>query len=259
MNQLKWITERTIPVGNYAIPCSENLQDQSNHIAGIRRDLALRPRWKSKLSPLRKLKDDLFVGGFIKSNIGKWIKEFVDNRAIFLEVGCGDMSLAKYLPEHFCYNAFDLSLSEFHLLKILKKRSNINIALASATNIPLESNSVSLIVSTEVFEHIPEIETAIKEIHRIAMPGAKLLCSIPNNYCFKYRKKGPHPQHVNNWSYADFIAFMHHYRFNFLKGHMRGFWIPFPLWLTKTSYQLPFSSNNEYYNTNFFFVFDISK
>lgn len=87
------------------------------------------------------------------------------------------------------YNAFDLSLSEFHLRRVLRKSDNVNVALASATNIPLESDLVSLIVSTECFEHIPEIDNAMDEIHRVAMPEAILICSIPNNYCYKYQKK----------------------------------------------------------------------
>jgi len=36
---------------------------------------------------------------------------------------------------------------------------------------------------------------------------------------------------------------------------MKGFWIPITISPGKASYQLPISSKNEFYNTNFFFVF----
>ncbi len=36
---------------------------------------------------------------------------------------------------------------------------------------------------------------------------------------------------------------------------MRGYWIPLTILPGKASYQLPISSKNEFYNTNFFLVF----
>ncbi len=256
MKRLNWTTTKKTCIGKYNIPCSEELVAQTNHVAGIRRDSKLKLILKTILWPALNLRNDLLVDGFIERNIGRWIKQLFTDDTVCLEVGSGDMSLRRFWPKNTCYNAFDFSFSEFQLLRVLRKSKNINIAIASATNIPLESNSVSLIISTEVFEHIPEIDRAVDEIHRIAMPGAKLICSIPNNYCYKYEKKGPHAQHVNNWTYDGFKDFMARHNFKFVKGHMKGFWIPLPLWLTETSYQLPISSSNEFYNTNFFFIFE---
>ena len=259
MNKLNWTTTKKVSVGKYSIPCSEDLQDQINHVAGIRMGFKSKLILKTILWPAFKLKTDLFVDGFIERGIGRYIKELLTDDTVFLEVGCGDMSLRRFLPKNICYNAFDLSLSEFHLRRVLGKGNNINVALASATNIPLESNTVSLVVSTECFEHIPEIDRVMEEIHRVAMPGAKLICTIPNNYCYKYQKKGPHAEHVNNWTYDSFEEFMLSHNFKYLKGYMKGLWIPTPLWLARTSYQLPISSSNEFYNTNFFYMFTIIK
>jgi ubiquinone/menaquinone biosynthesis C-methylase UbiE len=135
----------------------------------------------------------------------------------------------------------------------------VNVVIASASEIPVPSETASMIVSTETFEHIPEIGKTLQEIHRIAVPGAILICSIPNNYCNKYIKKGPHPGHINNWTYDGFVSLMQSYHFELVKGYMKGKWIPLPLWLTKTSYQFPLSSESEYYNTNFFYVFRVNK
>lgn len=255
MNKLSWTTTNRISMGRHDIPCSENLHDQRYQAAGIRRASMPKLIVKRILWPAFKLRNDLFVDGFIERDIGRWIKEFVTDNTVFLEIGCGDMSLNRFLPKSICYNAFDLALSEFHLRRILENRNNVNVALASATNIPLESNSVSLIVATQCFEYIQEIDCAMDEIHRVATPGAKLICSISNNYCYKYQKKGPNPGHVNNWTYDGFKEFMTSHNFKFLKGYRKGLWIPLPLWLTNISYQLPISSNNEFYNTNFFYVF----
>lgn len=259
MNYLKWKTDKTISVGKFRVPYAENIFEKSNQVVGIRKDSKLKLHFKTILWPLVKLRDDLLVDGFIKREIGKWIKEFANEDTVFCEVGCGNMGLLRYMPHNIYYNAFDISFSEFHLRRILKKRNNINVALTSATEIPLEANSVSLVVTTECFEHIPEIDKAVSEIYRVAMPAAKLLCSIPNNYCCKYQKKGPHPDHVNNWGYDEFKKFMSSRGFKFIRGHMKGLWVPLPLWLTKISYQLSISSKNEYYNTNFFYIFEAGK
>ena len=240
--KLVWKTSKTLVVGKWKIPCAENLRDQPNQVSGIRRDSRPMLLLKSMLWPMVNMRNRLLVDGFIESTIGKWMEEFVDEGTTFLEIGCGDMELRRFLPKTVCYNGLDLSFSEFQVRRVLRKDSNVNIVLASATSIPLESNSVSLLVATECFEHIPEIDTAIDEIYRVAKPGAKLLCSIPNNYCYKYQKKGPHTGHVNVWSYHEFKEFMESHKFLFVKGHMKGFWIPLPRRLTRTSDQLPISS-----------------
>jgi ubiquinone/menaquinone biosynthesis C-methylase UbiE len=199
------------------------------------------------------------IDGFIEWEIGKLIKNNLQEDSVFLEIGCGDMSLRRYIPSNFWYNALDLELSEFHIVKAMKSQSKVNIILASATEIPAPANTASLIVSTETLEHIPEIDKAVSEIYRIAMPGSIFICSIPNNNCYKYDKKGPHTGHINSWTYEGFIEYMNSNNFELVDGFMKGKWIPFPLWMTKTSYQLPISSKSEYHNTNFFYVFKINK
>lgn len=173
--------------------------------------------------------------------------------SIFLDVGCGSMKLRRYLPKGLFYNGIDISLAENILRRYSSKE--INVALASATEIPLESEIVTIVACTEVLEHIPEVDKAISEIHRILTAGGFLFLSIPNNYCYKYKKKGPHADHVNDWTFDEFRLLMEESGFDFLTGTKVGFWIPFPSWLTHTSYQLPRSHQHEFYNTNFFYAF----
>ena len=259
MKKIEWKIDHYETVGKYRIPCVPNLKAGYHQGAGIKRSSKPALWIKRILWPLVKFRADWFTDGFIERSVGRLIRKYLTPESVFLEVGCGDMSLRKYLPKTHWYNALDLEISDLHILRVLKRGKKINLALASATDIPAESNVASLIVSTETFEHIPEIDKAIDEIHRVAMPGAVLICSIPNNYCYKYVKKGPHLGHINNWHYDEFIAYMQARGYEFIEGFMKGWWIPLPRWLTKTSWQLPFSSREEYYNTNFFYVFRIKK
>lgn len=259
MSRVLWTTSKIIRVGEFHIPCVDVLEDQPNHTTGIQKEDKLKVIVKNILSPLIYLRKSLLIDGFIKREVGSWMRKIVNEKTVFLEVGCGAMNLKRYLPEQICYNAFDISFSEFQLKKMLKKNSNINVALASATDIPLPADEVSLIVSTECFEHIPDIDKAIKELYRVAQRDAILLCSIPNNYCYKYVKKGPHPEHLHSWTYDGFVKYMGSFNFKLLEGFMKGFWIPLPLYLTKTSYHLPLALQNEFYNTHFFYMFEVIK
>jgi len=256
--KLSWKTTDTINFKGFSIPCTSNLKSQSNQDWGIRRNTSKISYLAPYLYPILNIRNYLLVDGFIERDIGNLIKRYITDETAFLEIGCGDMSLRRFLPSGIYYNAFDLELNEYFLIKKLND-PYVNIAIASAENIPLDDDVASLIVATETFEHIPNIEQAIREIYRISKSGAMLLCTIPNNYCYKYQKKGPHSGHIHNWTFNGFINFMNDFGFKLISGDMKGWWIPFPLMLTKTSYQLPISSKDEFLNTNFIFVFEVSK
>jgi ubiquinone/menaquinone biosynthesis C-methylase UbiE len=255
---LNWKVNKRASIAGYAIPCVDELSDQYEKQEAFYKS---RPLYKeigrAIILKYIELRNFFLVDGFIEVEVSKWIKKYAQQNSVIIDIGCGDMSLSKYIPRQLVYNAIDIKLMDFHLSKIMKKKdtSALNICLASATNIPLEDNSVTMILSTECFEHIPEINKAIEEIKRISKPGSILICSIPNNYCYKYKKKGPHQDHINNWTFAEFREYIESQGFKYLEGFMKGFWLPFPLWVTQTSIQLPVSHKNEYYNTNFFYVF----
>lgn len=51
--------------------------------------------------------------------------------------------------------------------------------VSDIAQIPVENNSYDAILCTEVFEHIPYPERAIREFQRILKPGGKLLITAP--------------------------------------------------------------------------------
>lgn len=259
MNKLDWQSENTISINSCELACSNELYDNAFQDKLIRKDSTIKHFAKTICWPILSMQKKLLIDGFIYRTIAKWAKKLINTETVFLEVGCGNMEFNNFLPKQTCYNAFDISLSEFHVKRLAKIRKNFNIALASATDIPLNASSANLIVSCEVFEHVPKLKQAINEIHRIAMPNAILLCSIPNNYCYKYQQKGPHSDHVNNFTYQEFVDFMESKGFLLQKGLMKGWWVPLPGWLTKTSYQLPISPRNEFYCTSFIYQFETKK
>ncbi|PIR72389.1 MAG: hypothetical protein COU42_01420 [Candidatus Nealsonbacteria bacterium CG10_big_fil_rev_8_21_14_0_10_36_24] len=195
------------------------------------------------------------IDGFIENQIKKWMKEYIQ-KGIILEIGVGQGKLIKYIKPDCIYYGFDI-VNLSHLWNKYKKRKNINLFVGSAEHIPLVDNSIDYIISTEVFEHIRNFDKALEEIYRVSKNGTKLIISIPNNFCYKYKKKGPHQDHVNNWRYQEFIDLMAP-KFQLIEGKMNGYWLPI-FRKSRYSLQIAYHHKLEYYNTNFFFVFECKK
>jgi ubiquinone/menaquinone biosynthesis C-methylase UbiE len=242
-------------LGKYKIIGNNRVWYDTSQRVGIKKEKGLSLVMKQIAWPFYSLLSFFIIDGFIEREIGKLIKKYLKHNDIFLEIGCGDMNLKRYIPRNMWYNAFDVLLSDFHLKRSFRERYKINIALASAEKIPLKDNSVSFAVSTETLEHIRNINKALLEISRVLQKDGYFVVSIPNNYCYKYQKKGPHEDHLNNWTFRGFIEMMKKYNFKLMKGFMKGYWIPLPNWITSWSFQLPIRSKEEKFNTNFFYVF----
>ena len=254
MTKVDWDVSEYLLFKGRKIPLAEETPQ-----CPIREYSPLVRRAVSIVKPLDQLQRYLFTSGFIYRTIGKWIRENIDENTVFLDIGCGDLELRNELTTNVFYNAFDVSFSEY-TLDLALRLDCVNLAIASATNIPLDSNQVSMLTAIEVLEHIPDINKALNEIRRVALPDALFLVSIPNNFCHKYAVKGQHGDHCNSWTYNGFIDHMSSRGFKLIKSTMTGWWLPFPSCLARNvSVQLPITSEYEYYNTNFFFMFQVVK
>jgi predicted SAM-dependent methyltransferase len=47
------------------------------------------------------------------------------------------------------------------------------------TNLPLDDNSMDLVICYHVFEHIPDVKKAISETFRVLQQGGVMLCQVP--------------------------------------------------------------------------------
>lgn len=253
-SKLEWNTSKKIIFKDrWKVPLGEEVPSNPiwQHPSFIRKLLPV-------LKPLDHYRNYVFVDGFVYKIIGNWIRDNISEDTTFLDIGCGDLILKRQLPKHVIYNAFDIRFSEY-VLDLAVRLDSVNIAIASATKIPLKSNQVSMITSTNVLEHIPEIDRALEEINRIAKPDSLFLVCIPNNYCYKYFVKGQHEDHCNSWTYDGFINYVESFGFQIVEGLKKGWWIPFSKNIGNTSYHIPITSSHEYYNTCFFYVFKTQK
>lgn len=254
--KIDWHTTKILQVGPHGVPLALDLEEGNGQGAGVRYDSPLKLALKRVVWPAKKLHDKILVDGFIEREIGKLIEKYQRPGDTYLEVGCGDMKLSRFVPKGVYYNALDISFSEFHLRRVLAGAERINPVVATATSIPADTGSASLIFVTETFDCIPDINAALEEIRRVSSHNARLICSIPNGNCYKYAVKGDAPFTRHKWSFDEFVEFMSAYDFRYKVGFQKGYWIRMPFWLTDVSYHLPIRNSREDLNVNFFFVFD---
>jgi len=95
-----------------------------------------------------------------------------------LDVGCGDGFLARTAFREKLEAGIDLDKGEVD--RAVKLGSYGKALYASATEIPFPDKSFRTVVSNCVLEHIPDIDKALKEIHRVLKPGGRLLITVPS-------------------------------------------------------------------------------
>jgi SAM-dependent methyltransferase len=99
-----------------------------------------------------------------------------------LDLGCGDGVIAQQLFKEKLEYGIDLDLCALDKAKKVKAYSHT--IFASAHSIPLQGNSLGGIFSNCVLEHIPDMESVIKEISRTLKPQAYFVgtCLGPEYY-----------------------------------------------------------------------------
>ncbi|KAB8331026.1 class I SAM-dependent methyltransferase [Scytonema tolypothrichoides VB-61278] len=130
---------------------------------------------------------------------GTWNK-FPINKSVdsILEIGCGYGRIPLFLSKDKnlkCQQYYGIDISESLLRRLLKCKQEYDffpgaefyIICASAELLPLEDNSVDLIISNCVFMHIPEaqIRKLLVEISRVLKPGGTFVFnhSFHNKSC----------------------------------------------------------------------------
>ena len=255
MTRLNWTTSRTVNLGPWSIPTMGELPGQQYGFSGIKPNSKVMLALKKLAWPLRKLRDDLLVDGFIEREVERLFRKYYRQGDTCLEIGCGDLEMSRVVDGDW-YNALDIRISEFHLRRMLERNKRLNVVLASASDIPAGDATVDVVISTETFTFIPDIDGALKEIRRVMKTGGRLMCSIPNNFSHLYVRKGPNRDTLHEWSFDGFAGLMEDKGFRLLERSRAGWWVPTPKWLTDTAYTLPFTPRDEYRTTTFFYAFE---
>jgi len=98
--------------------------------------------------------------------------EHVDREKIktVLELGCGIGFVSHYLAETYNWNVYGTDYDEEQIQianKLQPKIDHLSFQIEDATKLSFEGSSIDLVLSQNVFHHIPNWENAIKEIARV--------------------------------------------------------------------------------------------
>lgn len=97
-----------------------------------------------------------------------------------VEYGCGDGLVAAMVAVQADCIGFDVSDLALEHARSHFSNSNISFSLVHDGKLDLPDNSVDLVYSFEVLEHLWDPFIAINEMIRVLKPGGKLLISMPN-------------------------------------------------------------------------------
>jgi ubiquinone/menaquinone biosynthesis C-methylase UbiE len=84
------------------------------------------------------------------------------------------------------------------------RKYGIDARQGSAENIPLEPNSVDVVVSFETIEHVSAPQEFIQECARVLRPGGTVVISTPNQAIYNVNTPN-NPYHVSEMSEAEFV------------------------------------------------------
>jgi 2-polyprenyl-3-methyl-5-hydroxy-6-metoxy-1,4-benzoquinol methylase len=59
--------------------------------------------------------------------------------------------------------------------------SNVNFVRSNILDLQLPDGQVDVALASEILEHVPEIEDAVKELMRVTRPGGRIIISLPND------------------------------------------------------------------------------
>ncbi|UCF91249.1 MAG: class I SAM-dependent methyltransferase [Desulfobacterales bacterium] len=92
-----------------------------------------------------------------------------------LELGCGIGAVSAFLAETYGLNVYatDLDPAQIEIARRMQPESaRLRFRVADAARLTFADGSFDLVLSQNVFHHIPDWEAAVQEVTRVLRPGA---------------------------------------------------------------------------------------
>ena len=109
------------------------------------------------------------------------VKKHVHMGASILDYGCGTGRISMMLgKEGYQVQGIDPAVEHIQMAASLNQSSHVGFNVLSNFNAP--ASSFDAVVSSSVFEFVPDPEQYINDIYRLLKPGGKLIISFPNTF-----------------------------------------------------------------------------
>jgi SAM-dependent methyltransferase len=95
-----------------------------------------------------------------------------------LDIGTGTGANLRMLQAQGHYNVVGLDMSDAAISYCASKGLG-TVKKGDICDLPFPNNAFSFVFATDVIEHVDDDEKALREIHRVLIPGGKVLFSVP--------------------------------------------------------------------------------
>jgi SAM-dependent methyltransferase len=148
-----------------------------------------------------------------------------------IDIGCGvgsNLSLLRSMD----FKVIGIDLEIYSLLLAKKRLSRVTLVNADLLRLPIKSNSIGLVIATDILEHLNEDAMGIREIHRALARGGKAIITIP---AFKILSgvQDIVGMHKRRYSKKEFLGKIEKEGFTVLKSSYFNFLLFFPILLSR--------------------------
>ncbi|SEC04685.1 Methyltransferase domain-containing protein [Rhizobiales bacterium GAS191] len=143
---------------------------------------------------------DAVLSGWYQAQTGELFQGLAISAAdTVLDVGCGDGGSA-----HFCASrgasmiVTDVDATKVEATKRLLASipaREIRAMVSDSNPLPLEDGAASVVISTEVLEHVDDPAQFLSELVRVGRSGARYLLTVPDPVCEALQKHLAHPSY----------------------------------------------------------------
>lgn len=96
-----------------------------------------------------------------------------------LEIGCGKGRVVSYFYRK-GYDIIGIEINESLIEESKKLYGNLPLSLVNSEILPFADNSFDVVISFDVFEHIPNSDKHLQEVNRVLRDGGYYLLQTPN-------------------------------------------------------------------------------
>ena len=150
----------------------------------------------------------------------------IHNGSTVLDVGCGvgsNLPLLKSMG----FKVIGID-SEIYSLFFTKKTSGVPLLNADLLTLPIKSNSVGLIIATDILEHLEKDVMGIKEIYRVLGRMGKVIITVPAFQAL-WGTQDIVGMHKRRYSKKELIQKIEQEGFTILKSSYFNFFLFFPI------------------------------
>ena len=119
-----------------------------------------------------------YFRGFLRSIEAKYFRELQIENPV-LDLGCGDGHFSARTFENNQLQGIDPSFRS--LLSAKRYNYYFGLICTEGNHLPYKKNSYKTIISNSVLEHIPDVDSVIREVVRVLLLGGKFIITVPNS------------------------------------------------------------------------------